>query len=72
MLEHPSQETKSHFVCSELMQLSFQEHSSCAICDIEVFGLKAKKDAVWELTVQRCHVTHISPLLLKGGELILT
>jgi len=42
----PSQEIKSHFVDSVLSRLSFKEHSSCAICDFQMFGLKTTKAVV--------------------------
>jgi len=42
----PSQEIKSHFVDSVLSRLSFKEHSSCAICDFQMIGLKTTKAVV--------------------------
>ena len=63
---YASQEITSHFVDSVPMQLGLREHTSCAICDFQMFGLKTKKAMVWELAVQRCHVAKILPLLHAG------
>jgi len=51
---------QKHCTDSVFMQLSFEEHSSCASNDLQIFGMKMKKKTkiVQELTIQKYQVTN--------------